>query len=488
MTDNLYNKYSQMWMVYEFMSHNKDVIRFIPTHGWVVNNGTIWDCDNNKLISKKIVQLIETTILDINNEIIEIGARLTGDEKTDKELKAQISALRYHINKMSESKYHMQVESSLMKLLTISNDNFNIDLTSINLKNGIFDLDQMVLRERKSTDYHRFVCNFEYNKDAMCPLWEKIIETILPDEEHRHYVQKLFGYTLSGHIREEKFTIFVGDGGNGKSTLITTIGNLMSGYAKVAPAETFIQKNSNNDVRRAGFEGRRFVYCEEIQKNYTLNTEFVKTFASVGSKISARHMREDPYEYTNNAKFVVSSNFPPSLGDTGRSIKRRLVIIPFTVDVYQTDLIKYKNTLDKLLENEYPGIFNWLIEGYKMWMKEGLSLPEGLQKFQADYISSNEILGDFIADILTIQDNTLTETSKNCVRKSDIYDTYRKWCVYRHEDTPLNKHMFYEELLQSLRSRNPNVQSVKKSNGYYFKGILMKEIPDCKPVQRSGTV
>jgi phage/plasmid-associated DNA primase len=267
---------------------------------------------------------------------------------------------------------------------------------------------------------------------------------------------------------------------------------MLSGYAKVAPSEAFISVNSNNDVRRAGFEGSRYVYCEEVQKYYSLNTEFIKTFASYGTKISARHMRQEPYDYTNTAKFIISANFPPKLGDTGASIKRRLVIVPFNINVMTTPLVRFKGNLELLLRNEYPGIFNWSLKGYKLYKYNGsLVLPESLEKYQSEYLEGNEILLDFIQEIITFQSdkkdavlgqNTLVENNRpprvksDVVKKLDMYIAYRNWCVSKKEDKPLGKHLFHEELIQSLKKINDEVSIVKRDTGYFYKGISIKSI------------
>jgi putative DNA primase/helicase len=477
---NIFEEYSQLWLVHEFMNKYKNKYRYVPGSGWYINTDIIWKPDNEEMIAKKVVNKVLKYIGFINETINGLSLLINGvDEENDKKIQKRIDGLRRTLSRLSMVCYPTAVEQELEKLLTLSNEKFNVNLTTINVQNGIFDLDTMKLRDRTENDYNRFVCNFNYDPKAKCPIWEEIMMTILPDEEQRRYIQIFFGYCLSGYIKEEKFMIFTGKGGNGKSTLIVTIADMLSGYSKLAATETFTTDHSNNDVRRAGFEGARYVYCEEIKKYYTLNTEFIKTFASYGSLISARHMRGEPYEYTNTSKFVVSSNFPPQLKDTGDSIRRRLVIVPFKCDVLKTDLIKYKSNLDALLKNEYSGIFNWLLKGYMMWKEEGLILPESLIAYQSEYIDSNEILSEFIFDMIVIQDSQQkldqVDTRKE-VRKSDVYAAYRKWCIYKNEDKPLQKHMFYEELIQSLQKRSPMIQAVRKSDTFYYKGIIVKDI------------
>ena len=55
----------------------------------------------------------------------------------------------------------------------------------------------------------------EYHPDARCPLWEKFLERVLPDSEVRAFVQRWFGYWLTGETAEQKLEFFFGGGRNG---------------------------------------------------------------------------------------------------------------------------------------------------------------------------------------------------------------------------------------------------------------------------------
>ena len=57
--------------------------------------------------------------------------------------------------------------------------------------------------------------NFDVNAEIM-----DFIDKILPKEEMKTYLLKLFASFLSGHIKDEKFHIFTGTGANGKSKII----------------------------------------------------------------------------------------------------------------------------------------------------------------------------------------------------------------------------------------------------------------------------
>jgi putative DNA primase/helicase len=76
---------------------------------------------------------------------------------------------------------------------------------------------------------------------------------------------------------------------------------------------------------------------------------------------------------------------------------------------------------DKLLE-ERDGIFTWLIEGARRYLKEGLSdEPKCISALRDEYRDTNDVLGRFIADCLI-------EDKSGSFKARDAYEDYKTWC------------------------------------------------------------
>ena len=66
-----------------------------------------------------------------------------------------------------------------------------------------------------------------YDRNASCPLFEKFLAQVVPDEKVRAFLQRALGYSLTGITEEQCFFFLYGPGSNGKSTLIETLSALM---------------------------------------------------------------------------------------------------------------------------------------------------------------------------------------------------------------------------------------------------------------------
>ena len=82
----------------------------------------------------------------------------------------------------------------------------------------------MNFRDGYPEDYITFTTKinyFPYTKlDEKIQQVEKFFEDILPEQHTREYVPKFLGTCLQGHVPDEKFYIWTGSGGNGKSLTI----------------------------------------------------------------------------------------------------------------------------------------------------------------------------------------------------------------------------------------------------------------------------
>lgn len=87
---------------------------------------------------------------------------------------------------------------------------------------------------------------------------------------------------------------------------------------------------------------------------------------------------------------------------------------------------------DKLL-SERDGIFNWLVQGARLYLAEGMGeIPKACEEATADYRSSNDVLGRFIEDCL---EREFGQT----VGVQETYDQYQLWCFKEKEASiPMN--------------------------------------------------
>lgn len=282
-------------------------------------------------------------------------------------------------------------------LATKSND-FDIRPELLNFLNGTLNLDTDEFTEANRNHMISRQMATRYDATARAPRWEEAVRQIFNGDANLiAYVQRALGYSLSGQINEQAFFIGHGNGANGKSTLLNTVRSLMGDYASTTAFATFDSDNKNqygNDL--AALKGRRFVIAIEAEQSKRLAEARVKTVTG-GEPVSCRFLYGEFFEMVPEFKVWLAVNHKPIIRGTDHGIWRRIHLIPFEVtfgseEDVATGRAQYimDRTLDGALQAEWPGIANWLIQGYKEWRRIGLRTPASIIAATKEYKKEND--------------------------------------------------------------------------------------------------
>jgi putative DNA primase/helicase len=86
----------------------------------------------------------------------------------------------------------------------------------------------------------------EFCPAAECPTFERFLHRIMGgNAELVRFLQKCIGYCLTGAVTEKVFFIFLGDGDNGKTTLLEAVRFVLGEYAGQIPIASLLKKNEN---------------------------------------------------------------------------------------------------------------------------------------------------------------------------------------------------------------------------------------------------
>src|SRR5262249_13382314 len=88
-------------------------------------------------------------------------------------------------------------------------------------------------------------------------LWLKFMAQITGGVlELQAFLQRMFGYALTGVISEHALFFLYGTGANGKSVLVSTLTGILGDYAKTSPIEVFLASRSEqHPTGLAGLQG-----------------------------------------------------------------------------------------------------------------------------------------------------------------------------------------------------------------------------------------
>ncbi|MFA7491757.1 MAG: hypothetical protein WCY58_13475 [Mariniphaga sp.] len=102
------------------------------------------------------------------------------------------------------------------------------DRVLINLKNGTMEFTKAgwKLWDFNPNDFLTYQLPFSYDSEATCPIFNKYLEEVLPDESSRMVLQEYSGYIFND-ANLEKMLMLVGTGSNGKSVYFNIISALV---------------------------------------------------------------------------------------------------------------------------------------------------------------------------------------------------------------------------------------------------------------------
>ena len=272
-------------------------------------------------------------------------------------------------------------------------------------------------------DYISKLAPVIHDEAAGAPLFLGFLEQILPDDATRAFLQRWLGYCITALTVEQVFVFLYGTGRNGKSTLIDLVCRILGDYTATVPFETL----AGDDRRKGGdatpdlvrLPGARLVRASEPEQGMKFRESMVKSLTS-GEPILIRRMREEFIEVYPNFKLNVSGNHRPDIRGDDEGIWRRVLLVPFDVQIPKTEIDK--GLPDKLF-SERAGILNWLVAGALSYLEQGLAIPDSVRAATEDYREESDTYGAFLAAACAV-----TGDDKDSVSPGALYGAFRRFC------------------------------------------------------------
>lgn len=340
---------------------------------------------------------------------------------------------------------------------------FDSDPDRLVLANGTLELP-------KDGSEPRFVAAFDpahlvsrralaaWDPKAKAPEFAKFLETVQPDPAMRAYLARVIGYCLTGHIGEQAYFIFHGKGGDGKSTLLNAIGDVLGDYVANAAIDTFLKhdrKGSDHsaDIARLA-SGVRLVKAAEPEQGAKLAESVIKTVTG-GEPFPARAMYREPFEFIPGWKLIISCNRKPRITGGDRGIWRRTNVVPWPVSIPVEEMDR---TLDAKLRAEASGILNWALAGWADWLERGLDPPPAVREATEEYRMNSDPFAAWFANCIELDPESREPATR-------LYNSYRGWAQGGGFDT-MKQTSFGRQLSENGLHR-------KQSNGIHWLGVRL---------------
>ena len=262
----------------------------------------------------------------------------------------------------------------------------------------------------------------DLDPQARAPLFMEFLERIQPVPEMRRFLQRWFGYSITGLTAEQKFAFLYGSGANGKSVLVDLMAKIMGDYAASAKIESITGRN-----RRGGGDatpdlvpliGARFVRTSEPDDGQRLQEGLIKELTG-GEPILVRALNENFVLVLPIFKLTISGNHKPEIHGGDDGIWRRVMLVPFDVQIPPDER---DPELGAKLWEERAGILNWLIEGLRDYLAHGLQVPDQVLAATAEYRDDSDPLATFLTSCCGVSGQP-----EHSMRSKDLSEAFAFW-------------------------------------------------------------
>ena len=307
------------------------------------------------------------------------------------------------------------------------------------LRNGCYNVITREFSGHLPTYYAKAQLPLIYDPQADCPRFKAFIEEIIPGQTE--FYQEWLGYHLVNDYRYQRCVILVGDGDNGKSTLL----NVKTAF--LGPENTTslsLYKLSTNRFAVAELDGKIANIAADIGPDELRHTGTIKMLTG-GDWISVERKNRDPFQLRNTAKLTFSCNQLPRTPDETLAFFKRFIVIVFdkVIPKEQQDphLLEFLTTDDEL-----SGILNWALEGlYKATERGYLSEPEELTERRELYMAMSDPVNGF-CNAHIIENHEAFEI------KQDIIKAFHTYCREKGF-VPCSERKFVEQLKKTVHVR-----------------------------------
>ncbi len=332
----------------------------------------------------------------------------------------------------------------------VTSAEFDAKPNLLSVQNGVVDLNTLTFRAHSMEDYLTKRAKVMYDADASCPVFEQFIDQILcHDHELITYVKTFLGYLLLGRNPERMIFFLLGNGRNGKSTLILVLQKMLGTYARSMPVKTLLNSGylgTGDDLM--SMVGYRLLVTSELEANDILAAGKLKSMSG-NDVVSARKLYDVYTDISIDGKMVISTNEKPQVKDKSEGIWDRLQIIPFEYRVPEEQVDPLLT--EKLLE-ETAGILNWMLQGLKLYQDQGFKETRQMKSLKAQYRLDSDPVRAFM-------DEYYDKSETQFVRTAIVFKNFKDW--YRNQyykSAPLTQKNFNEEVIRIgfEFKRNPN--------------------------------
>lgn len=345
----------------------------------------------------------------------------------------------------------------------------------VGFRNGVWDFSDI-----ENPVYHSFsdmmsvtdLLPYDYDPSSTCKMWQSFLGMMLSPRDIVK-LQKYLGLgcvnrRMMSHVVEDTLWL-IGSGANGKTTIEEVV-RAVYGYDNVSEAsmgELLDRNQISRMLTMSNIDGKIFNICSEVDvSDISRGSDAFKRLCS-GEPQNARGIGENVRRIYDIPFLIFSMNQRPVNKRMDGAFRRRIVEINFNQSIREEDM---DAGLGEKLKRELSGIRNWMIDGYRMLVRDGFRFDHTNSE---DYMEYNEQFFDIFARHDGLRASGWAGRGEKCqlVSFAALYERYVDFCKRKGygQETPSEK-----SLSQDLKRLN--FRKVRKAAGVFYEVYCENEL------------
>jgi len=311
------------------------------------------------------------------------------------------------------------------------------DITfKIALRNGTYNFKTFQLEHtHRKDDYLLHFIDVDYNPKAKGHNFDGFLSEVAQNHEIP-LIEEIFGYCLYPTYVYHKAFMLVGDGRNGKSTLLKVLREFL-GRENVSSVK--LHDIVNHRFKAAALAGKMANIAADISSREIVYTDDLKALTGGGDPIVVEWKGQQAFDLYNIAKMIFSANKVPAAKDDSVAWFDRWIFVNFLRSFRgnkaknQDDLIAAMTT-----DEEFSNILNHAIAGLlRLNQRGGFNIQSTKFMKQQYLIRSNP--HKYYLDLCPRGEFS------SCT-KDALYGSFKKWCDDKKITDIASKDMFCKEV------------------------------------------
>ncbi len=342
--------------------------------------------------------------------------------------------------------------------LQIEPDQFDRDPYLLNVANGVLDLRTGLLLPHDPKYLMSKITMVDYDPEAKSELWEQTLDLAMEhDQEMVAFLQRWFGYCLTGDVSEDKLMVQFGETRTAKTTIVGTLQKVAGDYAATLRVEALLlTKHADDKIPHeiASLHGKRMVVTSETPQGKPYNEPLLKNLTG-GDKQRACFKYENTFEFDPTMKLNIYTNYRPEFEAGEDAVWARVLTVDFLHDFTKdTEHPLDPNVKKRLKEPEHQrAVLAWAVRGCLAWQRGGLQPPLKVLASTARHRSDVDVIRRFLE-----AQCEATETPSRWARHQALHRAYRAWAKGEDNASKLTSEAFKAGMIrlgyQPERPRN----------------------------------